>query len=280
MIASLSSLSSASSDDEDKEQNSLVSDSSPQLPGMKYKPIVLPRILVADIRRRYTFMFANVLNSYDCNLIDSFIQRFTIPSVALEKESFCASISLIGKTLLSTYLSLSLQTSPDKILRITETQIKQRSDRSGSELISSFDLNFTKIFEVHPGIIAESVVSQFKELSLGESVRVEEREDGESKLVVKKNENETIINNNNNNSSSSSSFSSSSSSSSDLFQSIDRARPHLSVMKFPRLPQPYQFHVQGKLIFSLNNQKRIEKIVFRGLAADCPSGPISCLKDC
>jgi hypothetical protein len=219
-------------------------------------------------------MFANVLNSYDCNLIDSFIQRFTIPSVALEKESFCASISLTGKTLLSTYLSLSLQTSPDKILRITETQIKQRSDRLGCELISSFDLNFTKIFAVHPGIIAESVVNQFKELSLGSSVRVEERENSESKLVVKKNDKEISIKNDNNNNSSSSS------SSDDLFQSIDRARPHLSVMKFPRLPQPYQFHVQGKLIFSLNDQKRIEKIVFHGLAADCPSGPIPCLKDC
>jgi hypothetical protein len=216
----------------------------------------MPRIVKTDIRRRYSFMFANVLNSYDCNLIDSFIQRFSEPSVSFEKENmYDTSVALSGTTLLSTYFCLSQQMSPDKVVRITDTQIKQRSDRTGSELVSNFDVSLTKIFDVHPTLIADSVLCQFQDLS----------------LENKKKKNTVVMDSERSERSESSNTSSEGRErktvviKSDLFESVDLARPHLSVMKFPRLSQPRELHVKGKLIFSLNDQKRIEKIAIKFL---------------
>jgi hypothetical protein len=254
-IISSSSLSSSSSDDENRGKNSS-SNSSIALPGYKNQSVSMPRIVKTDIRRRYSFMFANVLNSYDCNLIDSFIQKFSEPSVSFEKENmYDTSVALSGTTLLSTYFCLSQQMSPDKVVRITDTQIKQRSDRTGSELVSNFDVSLTKIFDVHPTLIADSVLCQFQDLSLENkkkknTVVIESERSGRSEssnTSSEGRERKTVV------------------IKSDFFESVDLARPHLSVMKFPRLSQPRELHVKGKLIFSLNDQKRIEKIAIKFL---------------
>jgi hypothetical protein len=247
-IISSSSLSSSSDDDDENRGKNSSSNSSIALPGYKNQPIAMPRIVKTDIRRRYSFMFANVLNSYDCHLIDSFIQRFSEPSISFEKENMHdTSVALSGTTMLSTYFCLSQQMSPDKVVRITDTQIKQRSDRTGSELVSNFDVSLTKIYDVHPTLIADSVLCQFQDLSV-------ENKKNSSSLIINDNNGcegkerrTTVV------------------IKSDLFQSVDLARPHLSVMKFPRLSQPRELHVKGKLIFSLNDQKRIEKIAIKFL---------------
>lgn len=181
-------------------------------------------------------MFANVMNSYDFDLLHSFIQRFTVPEVQFMKSSNCSLINISGKNLLYQYFMASLQLTPDKVMSITDTKIKQRSDTAETELVSTYQLKFTKLYDYNPGRLVDSLLKNFDQLSVDvpPSSSAVRRDSGPNSMEK---DGQSLP----------------------LCQTVSPADWQAS---FPRLNNPFPFHIQGTLIFSLNEQKRIHKISF------------------
>ena len=192
------------------------------------------RILNADIRKKFSFMFANVINSYDSHLLHAFFDKFTTSDVNYTKILNSSTINIVGNDLLSHYFIATLLLSPDKVIRLTDTNIKQRSDSREVELISEFELNFTKLYNYSPLTLIDSI-KKLHELSLIPPI------------VTRENLSRTV--------------STTVMTSRDSFTS-DQPPPHAWQLLFPRAESPSAMCVTGKITFTLNENRKINKILW------------------
>jgi hypothetical protein len=127
-----------------------------------FKPS-LPRILKRDIRKKIPIMFTNVINSSDFNLLSSFLKTFCRNDVAftqVARDNTNRFLSLEMPTLdhLIYFLGGFQQMAPDLTFRLSEFQLKQRTDMEGTEIICQVNANCTAIYPVNPGHIAQHVL--------------------------------------------------------------------------------------------------------------------------
>jgi hypothetical protein len=154
----------------------------------KQKPIVLPRIVNSDIRRKYCTMMANVINSTDFQLIESFFSKYRSRSIVLSKRmivdpSLCQSVDgrgvgslynsdpnvpyhvrLSGLELVIAYFKSFAMAAPDLVVRPFSSELYQRSDTNKTELRTTFTFAATRFYDVNPVSIVAVIFQKLQEL--------------------------------------------------------------------------------------------------------------------
>jgi hypothetical protein len=129
----------------------------------------LPRLLKNDIRRKYPIMFMNMLNSTDFRMTDTFLRTFshhdqivfdqyaTFPNKAKNLDIPPATYHLSSMEEIIYYFGALQQLTPDMVLKLKKFQIIRRQDCDGSIIQCSADCVATRIYPVHPGMIADCI---------------------------------------------------------------------------------------------------------------------------
>lgn len=210
----------------------------PPKPSKRYQPIIIPRILKGDIRRRYAQMYANVMNSYNYDLVMSYFQRFYVPSASMTKNPVRDNPNPVteihGIELLTYYYLILQQSAPDKITKVCDIQLKQRSDSDDIEIICHFSASYTQLYELTPN----SIPNCFKEQT---QLTLQDKP-----VLGKRKMNDEVEY---------------------LLPSLDRSMfdPINGVFcqsRFQRLPAPKPHCVDGQMIMKINSMKQIVSIAF------------------
>jgi hypothetical protein len=262
----------------------------------KYHSLILPRIIKSDIRRKYLIMFANVMNSYDFQLISSYFHKFfskdcqltkvppkyynsthfhydsshTFPASSSSEASSSSSSSsaspswsysystshptaplshkflVKGVELLIPYFSFLLQLSPDKITRCYDIQLKQSSEMEEGycEIISSFNVSYTRLYDVTPNQIIPTLPEVFQKILQGKA-EVDLKEEERNQLK----EFSTILTQD---------------PKKDHAKALcDPLNTEYCASKFPRLSTPSYFNMFGSISMLINKEKQIEQILFK-----------------
>jgi hypothetical protein len=149
-------------------------------PAYKLLPIA-PRFLKNDIRRQYANMYANVLNSFDSDLLLSFFGTFLSRSAVMRNEirplpsppgslreqqeqQQCIhtadhSLQIEGKDMISCFLLATRQLSPDIVCRVESTHIITRSDTNTSELKCKFFVKGNLLYDLPVEMVVEKVAT-------------------------------------------------------------------------------------------------------------------------
>lgn len=113
------------------------------------------RILKRDIRRRYSEMYINSVNSHDPTLFAKFLTQFCIPNVQFEKKQSinmdsCPGESvppLIGVDQIVTVIGSIFLYSPDLVFRLKSTTVTLREGETGATISSGITFKATRIYE-------------------------------------------------------------------------------------------------------------------------------------
>lgn len=229
-------------------------------PSKRYIPIIIPRILKDDIRRKYAQMYANVMNSYDYELLLAFFRKFFTPCCSMTKipsiDNPRPIIDIHSLDLIIYYNLILLQSAPDKITTVSNIQLKQRSDyeEDETELICSTHITYTQVYNICPVSISTGFI--------GESNRTNYLINSSKEMISslkKRKFNEEVD------------F---------LLPALDRGLfdPVSGVFcqsKFSRLQDPQPFVIQAQMRLIIHPTKLIKSIIIsplpdRGYAA-CPS---------
>jgi hypothetical protein len=119
------------------------------------KKLDIPRTFKNDIRRSYSFMYANALNSMDCDLMTAFLGRFFVPGF-VSTYHFLQPIDPANPQSLQTtgfasFLNMwfiGSLSAPDIVYIPSETQVRTKSDCS--VVISSFTVRASKLYVTPP----------------------------------------------------------------------------------------------------------------------------------
>ncbi len=135
--------------------------------------VVVPRILKNDIRRQYALMFANVMNSYDANMMKAFLRQYGQKDVRMDKlfspsivfaspigsntifpaYGSCASrravdVSVKGADNISQYWQMMNVMTPDRVFSIEDTKIHTKPDSMACTLTSRFRVQGTFLLDI------------------------------------------------------------------------------------------------------------------------------------
>lgn len=125
-----------------------------------------PRIIRSDIRRSYSSMFVNILNSGDFRMVFGFYDTFCVPTfsnsvtriftVGSELKSFTSkSVGLVNST---KYWQYGANKFPDASMMLKNTTILSKEDESASRVSFTFEFRATKIYD-DPGENADFQLS-------------------------------------------------------------------------------------------------------------------------
>lgn len=113
------------------------------------------RVPETDVRHKYPLMLANVLNTSDLTLLDSFWNQFSGANIRLRKtilksENEITPIvhSFQGLSGIVAYCSAQLQLLPDHITQLSNAQIHTRSDIHGSIISTKYCAKYHQIYEL------------------------------------------------------------------------------------------------------------------------------------
>lgn len=134
----------------------------------------IPRIVKHDVRRFYSRMIANVLNSHDISLLSSFLETYAHRDMTFQQSSpnidydmkkfsyYCeegpSQLSIVGIQPFIAYDAIVRQLLPDQAISITESSIKTRSNSEKSEIICRIDVQFTRLYDVGSNALYENIV--------------------------------------------------------------------------------------------------------------------------
>jgi len=197
--------------------------------------IRLPRILKRDIRRSYATMFCNMSNSYNEDLISSFFETFACNDVQLIHHcptSIVRNLDLRGRDLVSQFHMAYLQTSPDKIMRVKDVKIRQTSDTFGKcEIWADFSIEHTSFFRTNPSMVADAMIKEMERKGdSGAVLPQSEKRKKKRKYLDLHNSSKSLC-----------SF---------------RVEDH-----FKRWRDPVSFKVLGSMVFVIDEEKKIEKLI-------------------
>lgn len=244
------------------EEEGSVSNQSSTVSLVQQKVINIPRIVKNDIRRKISFMFANVMNSNDFTLLDSFFRKFCTPDVELSKKSHASdplglcTVQLPGMDLVVSYFGALGILTPDCIVTIGETKIKQSVNAPGCELISNFSFHLTKFYDAPPSKVAQFILRQHQSRANGRIKDIE----GSVKRSIKRAKKFEV-----------NSYASYETTKLEIEQDEDyqsffsqfdamNVRSAMLNDEFPRLQVPVSLKLNGSLTFKINDQKRITAI--------------------
>ena len=150
----------------------------------------IPRILKHDIRRQYLSMFANVINSFDVELMFSFLRRYSKPALGMEKLihdsssssassssssppvaseltlNQCPRLAMKGRDLVSAYWGVMMHFAPDKVIRLQNIQVHSGAapsyhSISKSRLTCDYTIQGTLLYDVPFDDMIEILGSRF-----------------------------------------------------------------------------------------------------------------------
>ena len=188
-------------------------------------------------------MYANVMNSYDYDLISSFFCKFTKPDVRFEKRSACGFFPLVlaqGLDLVIKYFLILLQVAPDKVTRVSELFIRQSSlDISHAEVTCKFTVANSAIYDLQPQVMRSEEFHAF----LKETPTIRSTSTSVPRVSIEPANNSCIV-------------------PLDPAKSVfDPISGNFLASRFKRLEDPIRFQVEGQLTFVVNEEKWIEAIV-------------------
>jgi hypothetical protein len=219
------------------------------------KRIVLPKILKSDIRRKFLIMFANVMNSYDFSLMSSFFKAFCVSDLSLfNVKNDCCPPHLYGRDLVADYFSSLLKLSPDKVFRVFDIKLRQRSDFNGkTEVYCDFTIDKTAFYDANPLKVANYLLQSYANLSPSsdQAWRSESLASNRGKKRKLNTSSEAPV----------------------ILDTSYQKDPHFLYhadnfpLIFPRLSEPFSFQITGTFCLLVNEAKRIESITCQ---ASCP----------
>lgn len=122
------------------------------------------RIFKSDVRRKFAFMFANVMNSYDYALVYSFFRTFGEESLMLRKKFYVSDgngvmfhpIRRDGIRAVADYFHANNLIAPDAICRCGKTQIKPSKNNS-IEILAQVNISGTRLFNINSSDILQFI---------------------------------------------------------------------------------------------------------------------------
>jgi hypothetical protein len=115
--------------------------------------ITLPKHIRTDIRKVYTEIFSNVLNSHVFNMLFGFVDHFCSHDV-LQVNNKCTpenerSVSYVrGATSIASYFHTMHQLAPDSVQLIHHSDMHLSFNSHKSKTVSRFSVRLTRIFEM------------------------------------------------------------------------------------------------------------------------------------
>ncbi len=140
-------------------------DSTSQLTNTRSKPKLSSiRIFKSDVRRKFAFMFANVMNSYDYALAYGFFRTFGEDNLMLRKKFYVSDgngvmfhpIRRDGIRAVADYFHANNLIAPDAIFRCGKTQIKP-SKNNGIEILAQVNISGTRLFNINSSDILQFI---------------------------------------------------------------------------------------------------------------------------
>lgn len=114
--------------------------------------VLIPRMLVSDIRRSFAFMFVNCLNNSDISMFFEFLVTYSCPNVSfLQEAPGCSSLryfNLNGVTEICQLFYNKMCALPDSVHRIPDyCRVITRPDGT-TEIVAIMNLSATRLFDV------------------------------------------------------------------------------------------------------------------------------------
>lgn len=113
------------------------------------------RIFRRDIRRKYAFMFNNIMNAHDPSLLSQFLQEFAVPHFEAFEEipenvqvKFCRMKVIQGQDQFVKTIEVNLSLMPDGVFRMADVKVCQRLNTSGSRILLNLSIVGTMLYEV------------------------------------------------------------------------------------------------------------------------------------
>jgi hypothetical protein len=216
--------------------------------------VFIPKVVKHDIRRYYSQMLANAMNSVDATFMESFLQSYSVPTIRMKKEQdvkqctqacadprFGASeknpphdfrVDLQGSDSIAQFWTLVFASHPDTAVRINETKIISRINTTSSTLVSDFQVEFTKTRHTEFMMAVADFLHASKEnASSGASGTIGKRQREEESKVL-------------------------------LSAAVLKQLYDATVKYATPLAQPLPIKVYGKVTMELDEEKRIEYMTF------------------
>lgn len=136
--------------------------------------IPLVKTVPTDIRRQYALMLANVLNSSDYDLIQSFWMNFSAQRPRLKKVHEIIGSAIIPRGIIFdgidsivAYWCSILQVAPDTVIRISDVKIISGKDssRGGTIVTATVFVQSTIMYQINPSALAEYFIRNRKLLA-------------------------------------------------------------------------------------------------------------------
>jgi hypothetical protein len=141
--------------------------------------IVMPRLLKSDLRRQYARMFANVMNSHDSLMMQSFLAKYAKKEVIMDKimaPGACRNdgsdqlvmttqvrnpckIHLTGVDEITGYWHALHSLTPDQVLYLEETQVRTRPGSMACKITCKFKVEGTILVDKSKGDVMPQVMA-------------------------------------------------------------------------------------------------------------------------
>jgi len=217
--------------------------------------ILIPKVLKYDVRRFYTQMFANAMNSADAVFMQAFLDSYSLPSVQMKKETDASAcqrvqndprfgipkresmkhtqkdmeVNLQGTQNIAQYWSFVFSMSADTVVSISDTKVVSRINTTASTVTCNFQVRFTKTF--HIDLFAAMAINDNQDSNSFASAG------GKRSRELDKTEQSAMV----------------------IQRLIETSRTTQNVTP---LPQPVPIKITGKLTMQLDEAKRIQFMNF------------------
>jgi len=151
--------------DDSQESVSTDDNSEESMPARKKRkssrpPVLIPRLLLTDIRRSYATMFINALNTNDYPFLFEFLSKYTARNVSMFQETneyfMCTNIDLSGLQLVGQFFYNKMQLMPDAIHMLPmHCQVVTFPDAT-SKIVAYMEVIGTRLFDVPLDILIPS----------------------------------------------------------------------------------------------------------------------------
>lgn len=121
--------------------------------GIRRKLPVVPRLIQSDIRRNYSTMLLNALNSHDPLFIQPFVEKYLTPFVTLTKPAVKTAVMVKPSTFvegadaLVRYWSMLSIIIPDQILQAENVQVVRNSKDNSCRIVCDLISSCTQLYE-------------------------------------------------------------------------------------------------------------------------------------
>jgi hypothetical protein len=218
-------------------------------------------MLKRDMRRQYSSMFANVMNSFDTKTVRCFARKFLADDVLFSSKTQTPNVTgrsfdvfcLQGRELFTYFSCAMQQLLPDSFLQISETKIQFNSETHETILISKFDYSATFLYQLDHSTLAEYLTLQYsKDASSSSQAELDDKESGKKRKREESDlpdgaDSEPPV-----------------SDPRSWLRSYDPEHPESLHLLVPLRVPPKVYEIEGRLVLVLNSDRLVQKILYFG----------------